>query len=116
DVAELIILERTPQEGDLPDFAAEYLLPQQDYVFITGTAITNKTLPRVLELSRDAFVAIVGPSLAFAPWWFEYGVDLLAGSVIIDKPLVWKAVGEGAHRGIFDHGATMIDIRRRDLA
>ena len=47
----LTVLERNPQEGDLPDFAAEYVLPEQDFVFITGTALTNKTLPRLLALS-----------------------------------------------------------------
>ena len=56
----LTVLERNPQEGDLPDFAAEYVLPEQDYVFITGTALTNKTMPRLLELSEHATVGLVG--------------------------------------------------------
>jgi hypothetical protein len=43
-------------------------------------------------------------------------VDLLAGAVIVDKDLVWKGCAEGAHRQIFDQGATMINIRRGDLA
>lgn len=112
---ELTILERDPQEGDLPDFAAEYVLPQQDYVFITGTAITNKTLPRILELCAGATVALVGPSVPLAPWWFELGVDVLAGTVVMDRPGVWQRCLEGAHRGIFDAGAWMVDIRRTDL-
>jgi hypothetical protein len=116
EVAELTIFERNPSPGDLPDFAAEYVLPEQDFVLITGTTITNKTLPRLLQLCGNAFVALVGPSLAFAPWWFDYGVDLLAGAVIFDKPAVWKGCAEGAHRQIFDCGATMINIRREDLA
>lgn len=116
EVAELTILERNPQEGDLPDFACEYVLPEQDYVFITGTTLTNKTLPRLLQLCGGAFVAIVGPSFAFTPWWFDYGVDLLAGAIVTDKEPVWRVVGEGAHRQIFDRGASMISIRREDLA
>jgi uncharacterized protein (DUF4213/DUF364 family) len=112
---ELVILERDPQEGDLPDFAAEYVLPQQDYVFITGTALTNKTLPRLLTLSAGATVALVGPSVPLVPWWFELGVDVLAGSVVMDKPGVWQRCLEGAHRGIFEAGAWMIDIHQADL-
>ncbi len=115
ECCELVILEREPQEGDLPDFAAEYVLPQQDYVFITGTALTNKTLPRLLALSAGATVALVGPSVPLVPWWFEFGVDVLAGSVVMDKPSVWQRCLEGAHRGIFEAGAWMIDIRQADV-
>ena len=113
---DLAILERNPSEGDLPDFAAEYVLPDRDYVFITGTALTNKTLPRLLELSQNAFVALVGPSVPLAPWWFDYGVDMLAGTVVTDRQRVWRCALEGAHKGIFAEGALMVDIRRGDLA
>lgn len=112
---ELVILERNPQEGDLPDFAAEYLLPEQDYVFITGTALINKTLPRLLELSRQAKVVLVGPSVPLVPWWFEYGVDLLAGTVVMDEERAWQACMEGAHQEVFRSGAWMIDISRERL-
>lgn len=113
--SDLIILERNPQAGDLPDFAAEYVLPEQDFVFITGTALTNKTLPRLLALSTKAKVVLVGPSVPLVPWWFEYGVERLAGSVVMDRPRVWQSCLEGAHKGIFDAGAQMVDIRRDDL-
>ncbi|MGC4018433.1 MAG: DUF364 domain-containing protein [Muricomes sp.] len=46
---QLSILERNPDYGDYPDSACEYLLPQQDYVFITACTFVNKTLPRLLE-------------------------------------------------------------------
>ena len=43
---DLIVLERSPSGNDLPDPAAEYLLADRELVFITGSALTNKTLPR----------------------------------------------------------------------
>ena len=55
----LTVLERRPLGGDLPDQAAEYTLSRQDCVCITGSTVTNKTLPRLLELSRSAYVC----------WW-----------------------------------------------
>ena len=116
EIAELTVLERNPAGGDLPDFACEYVLPEQDYVLITGTTVTNKTLPRLLQLCEHASVAIVGPSLPFAPWWFDCGVDLLAGAVVVDRECVWKCVSEGGHREVFEYGAPMINIRRHDLA
>ena len=33
---------------DFLDSACEYILPEQDFVFITGMTLTNKTLPRLL--------------------------------------------------------------------
>ena len=55
-ICELKVLERIPGPEDLPDPACEYILPDQEYVFITATSITNKTLPRLLELSRNSTV------------------------------------------------------------
>ena len=59
---DLIVLERSPSGNDLPDPAAEYLLADRELVFITGSALTNKTLPRLLELCSGARVILVGPS------------------------------------------------------
>ena len=42
DAAELNILERNLFEGDYPDSACEYLLPDMDYVFISGSASSTK--------------------------------------------------------------------------
>ncbi len=112
---DLSVLERNPQDGDLPDFAAEYVLPEQEFVFITGTAITNKTLPRLLEVCAGATVVLVGPSVPLVPWWFDYGVDVLAGTVVMDTPRLWRYCQEGGDKGVFEAGAWMIDIRRDDL-
>ena len=113
-ICELTILERNPGEGDLPDPACEYVLPAQDYVFITATALINKTLPRLLELSRSATVFLVGPSTPFAPLLFDHGIDTLAGTVAIEPKSVWRAAQEGAARNIFDSGARMVKVSRLD--
>ena len=111
----LTILERRPQRGDLPDPACEYVLPEQDVVFITGTAFTNRTLPRLLELARDAFLVLVGPSVPLTPLWFEFGVDLLAGTVVTNPAGVRRAAEEGAHREIFAAGAQMVKMTPGDV-
>lgn len=61
-VRSLKILEYHPREGDYPASAAEYLLPESDIVIITGSSFVNKTLPRLLELSKNAFTIICGPT------------------------------------------------------
>lgn len=111
----LTVLERDPQEGDLPDFAAEYVLPEQDFVFITGLTVTNKTLPRLLALSAQATVVLMGPSVPLAPWWFEQGVDVLAGMVVVDRDGVWRYCREGGMKGPFENGGWMVQITRDDV-
>jgi uncharacterized protein (DUF4213/DUF364 family) len=112
DICQLSILERRPQPGDYPDSACEVLLPQQDIVFITGVTMTNKTLPRLLQLSKDAYVVMVGPSVPLTPFLFEYGVNVLSGTVIVDEAAVWQTTAEGGSRRIFDCGAFRFNIKR----
>ncbi|MDD2234953.1 MAG: DUF364 domain-containing protein [Desulfitobacteriaceae bacterium] len=112
DICQLSILERRPQPGDYPDTACEVLLPQQDIVFITGVTMTNKTLPRLLQLSKDAYVVMVGPSVPLAPFLFEYGVNMLSGTVVVDDAAVWRTAAEGGSRRIFDDGAFRFNIKQ----
>jgi uncharacterized protein len=115
DECDLTILERRPGLGDTPDAACEYLLRQQDCVCISGTAVTNKTLPRLLELSRPAYTVLAGPSTPLSHVWFDYGVDLLAGAVVTDPQRVRACVQEGAHRRIFREGLTTVQIAAEDV-
>lgn len=85
-------------------------MPRQDVVFITGVTMINKTLPRLLELSKGAFVVLVGPSTPLAPFLFDYGVDVLSGTVVVDDA-VWRVAAEGGTRHIFDHGALRFNIK-----
>jgi len=96
EICQLTVLERHPQQGDLPDPACEFVLPEQDLVFVTATTIANKTLPRLLELSRQALVVLVGPSTPLTPILFDYGVDVLAGTVVVQPQTLWRVVQEGA--------------------
>jgi uncharacterized protein (DUF4213/DUF364 family) len=113
-ICRLTVLERVPGPSDLPDSACEYILPEQDYVFITASAFINKTLPRLLQLSRNAFVFLVGPSTPFSPRLFAHGVHTLAGTVVMKPESVWQAVQEGAARGVFDHGAQMVKVSKEE--
>lgn len=108
-ICELSVIERRPGPDDLPDPACEYILPQQDFVFITGTTLINKTLPRLLQLaSRSSRVILVGPSTPLTPRLFAYGIATLAGSVITDAR-AWPFVQQGGGgMAIFEHGCQMV--------
>ena len=96
-----LCLERNPQAGDLPDSAAEYVLPEMDWVFITASSIANKTLPRLLQLSIDAKVVLMGPSLPWLAEWRNFGVDYLAGVSIADADKLWTIAAEAGGTRIF---------------
>ncbi|MDR0409298.1 MAG: DUF364 domain-containing protein [Spirochaetaceae bacterium] len=104
DICDLSILEKRPVENDFPDSACEYLLPEQDYVFATGVTLINKTLPRLLELSRHCGIILAGPSVPLAPPLFRRGVIDLQGFVITDAAKCAAAVLGEDHSGIFGTG------------
>ena len=108
----LSILERKPQPGDYPDSACEYILPESDAVIITGSAFTNKTMPRLLELSRNAMTCVVGPTTPVSSILFKYGVDLISGFCSLDPDASERAVRQGVRRGIFKTG-TMVNCDRK---
>lgn len=112
--AELTVLERSCSESDLPDPACEYVLPSQDVVFITGTTTTNKTLPRLLDLSRNALTVLTGPSVVNAPVLFDYHADVLAGSVVNDPEKTAFAV-KNAQGRLFGEAVQMMRIVKPGL-
>lgn len=113
-ICRLSILERMPQGDDYPDPTCEYILPAQEVVFITGTAFINKTMPRLIELSQTARIILIGPSVPISPVLFNYGVDTLAGTVLFDEELVWRAVKQGGKMKAFKSGGQMVCINRQE--
>ena len=101
----LTILERQVQGSDLPDPAAEYILPEADWVFITASSITNKTFPRLAELAKNAKTVLMGPTLPWMPHWHEYHIDYLAGLEIVDPVTLYQTAAEGVGVRIFENGA-----------
>lgn len=113
----LSILERKPLDGDFPDPACEYILPDQDVVIATGTTLMNKTLPRLLSLcSRNEF-ALTGPTTPLSPIVLAHGATQLAGSMVLPEfeTQVWGHVAQGGDRSVFKYGTKMIRFSRKDL-
>lgn len=96
---DFFVLERNPSGADLPDAACEYELADRDDVFITGSALTNKTLPRLLTLSSHARVVLVGPSAPFAPEVLAGPVAEIGGSIVVDSQHVRRALAFGGGMG-----------------
>jgi len=91
---ELWVFERQPQKGDLPDTAAEHLIPQSDIVAITSSTIVNKSLERLLELSQG-FTIVLGPSTPMSEVLFDYDVDMIAGIRVSDEARMMTKIAQG---------------------
>ncbi|MBQ9686448.1 MAG: DUF364 domain-containing protein [Oscillospiraceae bacterium] len=91
---QIYILEKEPKPGDYPDSACEYLLPRCDLVVITGSAAVNKTMPRLLELCRNAQTVLTGPTVTNCPALLTLGIDRLNGRVITEPEPMLRAIVE----------------------
>ncbi len=96
EVEELFVLELRPEEGDLPSFEARRVLPGCRVVVLTATVLLNGTYGELLPLCRDAFTIMMGPSTPPSPLLFDHGIDVLAGSLVVDPAATVRAVSQGA--------------------
>ena len=92
---ETFILEIDPREGELPASAAPEVIPKSDIAVITATAIINHTISGLLDLSRKAFTIVLGPSTPMNDVLFDYGVDVVAGVKVVNKPALVNSVVQG---------------------
>lgn len=94
--AELRVLEKHPSQDDLPEEEAARVLPHTDVVAITGTTLINHTFEKLMRLCKDSFVVVLGPSTPLSPVLFDYGVDVISGTKVIDPDSVLRSISEGA--------------------
>lgn len=90
------VLEQRPQAGDLPAEAAESILPQADVVGITGTSLINHTIEKLLDLSKGSFIVMVGPTSPLSPVLFDWGVDVIGGTKVVESEKAIRSISEGA--------------------
>jgi uncharacterized protein (DUF4213/DUF364 family) len=94
--SQLWVLEKHPGEGDLPAEAASEVIPQADVVAITGTSLINHTFEELMGLCRpEAFVLVLGPTAPLSPVLFNYGVDVISGTLVTEPETVLRYVSQG---------------------
>ncbi|MCD7865236.1 MAG: DUF364 domain-containing protein [Clostridiales bacterium] len=103
-ICNLSILELDPQKGDYPISAGEYLIPEADYVFLTCGTLTDKRLPRLLELSKNAWTVLVGPATPLTPLLFSHGVDDMSGFVFRDMDKADRILTGGQFGSMYTTG------------
>jgi uncharacterized protein len=94
---ELWVIEKHPRESDLADSEARNILPKADVVAITGSAFVNHTIEDLLKFcDPKAFVIVLGPSTPLSPILFEYRIDVISGTKVIDPETVLRFVSQGS--------------------
>lgn len=92
----LWVIEQRPHPGDVAADQAADILPRCQVVGITSTAFINHTVESLLALCRDAFVMLLGPTTPLTPLLFDYGINALSGTQVVDEAGVIRHVKEGA--------------------
>jgi len=91
------VVELHPHPGDIPAERAADVLPQADVVALTGTSLINHTFDGLIGMCRpDGFVILLGGSAPLSPVLFDYGMDAVSGTLVVDTPAALQAVGQGA--------------------
>lgn len=113
EVSPTVVLERNcTSADDTPDPACEYVIPDTDFIFVTGVTLINKTAPRLLELSKHARTIFVGPSVVMSPTLFDFGADVLAGSCVFDPEKTAHSVKTGAGQ-LFGEAIQMLSVSKQ---
>ena len=118
DSCDMTVIERNPGSDDLPDMACEYILPEAEWVFLTGTSIPNKTFPRLVDLARDANLVLMGPTVPWLPELAEFGIDFVAGVNVTDSSQLYRTIAEGGGMRIFGNGVSysVADLGAKKMA
>jgi len=94
---ELWVIELNPLPGDIPGSEAVNFVPQADIVAITGSAFINHTIQGLLDLCNpNSQVIVLGPTTPLSPVLFDYGVDILSGTRVIEPEKAMNCVSQGA--------------------
>jgi uncharacterized protein (DUF4213/DUF364 family) len=114
-IAHLDVLELHPQLGDHSADEAPQIVPEADVVAITSMTLINGTLDELLELcSPQAYVMLLGPTTPLSPVLFDYGIDMLCGSVVENIKPVLQAIDEGKRfRQFKPLGVRLVNLARR---
>lgn len=98
----------------LPGAVMGDVLPTCDIVIITGATFVNHSLEGILNLS-GGYNLVYGPSVPILPVLFDYGVDLIGGTVISDpeKALLIVSQGGGAPPVHFQDTLHFICVERK---
>lgn len=93
----LWVFELRPKDPeDLPSELIPQYLPKSDIVLLSGTTIINHTFMDIRQHFHKSYNIMLGPSTPLSTILFNYGLDMLCGSLVTDKHLARLWLSQGA--------------------
>jgi uncharacterized protein len=89
------LLEMNPRPRELPTCAAEEVIPKSDLIVINSTTLINKSLQRLLELSRGKTCVVLGPCTPMSDVLFDFGATVIAGVRVVDPERLFLSLTQG---------------------
>lgn len=113
-VGKLTILELVPRPGDLHADQASEVIPQSQVLAVTSMTFPNHTLESLLALCNpETFVIMLGPTTPLTPKLFDYGIDIISGSVVEDVDTILQMISQGASFNQMHHsGIRLVNMAR----
>ncbi len=94
----LWVIEKHLRSGDVGENEAEKYLPQSDIIAISSTTLINHTLLALLNLCPEKSIKmLLGPTTPMTDVLFDFGIDIVCGSSVIDEQKALKYISEGAN-------------------
>jgi uncharacterized protein (DUF4213/DUF364 family) len=95
NICKLSVIKEKPLQGDYPITALEYLIPDNSYVCLSGTCLVNKSIERILTISKGKQVILDGIDVPLAPQFISEGITKVIGFVAddIDKCITYIKQG-----------------------
>jgi uncharacterized protein (DUF4213/DUF364 family) len=108
------VIELNPHEGDFPASAGPEIIPQADILAITSTTLINHTLDDIMRYRKpEARVMLLGPSTPLSSRLFDFGLQVLSGSIVENWEAVLPLVRQGAtFRQIKSQGVRLVTLEK----
>ena len=93
----LWVFELKPKTDDdlLPEHIPEYV-PESDIVLLSGTTLIHHTFEAISGYFNASFNIMAGPSTPLSPILFDFGIDMISGTVVTDKEKARESFSRGA--------------------
>lgn len=96
------MIEKNPRKDDFSEDETERLISRADVASITGTSMTNHTVPALLRpCGPKTLLLMPGDTVhlspvPLSPVLFDDGVHALSGAQVVDDDLALRCVSQGA--------------------
>lgn len=96
EAAQLNVLEKRPQDGDIPATEASKIIPKSDVVAMTGVTLLNDTMEEILSLKKPgATIIVLGSTVPLSSSLFDFGVDVIGGAWVEDEKETLAKIAQG---------------------